>query len=169
MKRLHSLSAIALTGLVGFSSVCAPLAAHASEEGKKNTAIALGAAAVGLLLTQKNKLPGLVAAGGAAYAYSEYEKDHRNRDRYGYDDRYRSDDRYGRDDYRSRDDRSRADDRSRTERESHGRIERDNDRTRADSNYRYRENTGSQDTRYRDRADSDRGTGRRPGLSFSGK
>ncbi len=87
MKRTHSIAAIALTGLVGVSALSAPIAASASENGKKNTAIALGAAALGLLLTQHNKLPGIVAAGGAAYAYSQYNKDVQNRhrdERYGY-------------------------------------------------------------------------------------
>jgi len=87
MNRLHNITAIALTGIVGFSAVSAPIVAAASETGKKNTTIALGAAALGLLLTQHNKLPGILAAGGAAYAYSQYNKDVRNRhrnDRYGY-------------------------------------------------------------------------------------
>lgn len=91
MKRLHSLSAVALTGIVGFSALIAPMAASASEQGKKNTALGLGALAAGLLLTQKNKLTGVLAAGGAAYAYSQYDKDVKNRHRreqYGYyDDR----------------------------------------------------------------------------------
>jgi hypothetical protein len=75
MKRIHSIAAIALTGLIGLSTISAPIAANASEEGERNTAYALGAAAVGLLLTQHNKLPGIVAAGGAAYAYNRYNND----------------------------------------------------------------------------------------------
>lgn len=104
MKRLHSLTAIVLTGLAGLSILSAPLAASASEEGKRNTALGLGAAALGLLLTQQNKLPGLIAAGGAAYAYSQYHNDvqarHR-RERYGYyDNRQNNDYRYGQNHYR---------------------------------------------------------------------
>ena len=75
MKRLHSLTAVALTGMVGFTSICAPLAARASEEGKRNTAIGLGIAATALLLTQRNKVPGLVVAGGAAIALSQADRD----------------------------------------------------------------------------------------------
>ena len=75
MKRLHSLTAIALTGMVGFTSICAPLAARASEEGKRNTAIGLGIAATALLLTQRNNVPGLVVAGGAAIALSQADRD----------------------------------------------------------------------------------------------
>ena len=106
MKRLHSLTAIAFTALVGFTSLCAPMAAVASEQGKKNTALGLGAAALGLLLTQKNKLTGLVAAGGAAYAYSQYDKDVKNRhqrERDGYYDRGSNNDyRTNRDTYNNR-------------------------------------------------------------------
>lgn len=83
MKRVNSIAAIALTGLVGFSTLSAPIAASASEEGQRNTAIGLGALAAGLLLTQHNKLPGLLAAGGAAYAFSQIHNDG--------DGRYRSD------------------------------------------------------------------------------
>lgn len=49
-----SITALALTGAVGFSGIVAPVAAGASEEGKRNTAIALGALAVGVLLSQQN-------------------------------------------------------------------------------------------------------------------
>ena len=94
MNRTHSITAIALTGLIGFSAISAPIAASASEEGKRNTTYALGAAALGLLLTQKNKLPGLLVAGGAAYAYSRYNNDvqarHRDeQDGYYYDNNNR--------------------------------------------------------------------------------
>lgn len=104
MNRLHNFTAIALTGLVSLSALSAPIAASASEEGKRNTALGLGAAALGLLLTQHNKLSGLIAAGGAAYAYSQYNNDigarHR-RARYGYYDRPQNNDyRNGQNHYR---------------------------------------------------------------------
>jgi uncharacterized membrane protein YebE (DUF533 family) len=89
MTRRYNLTALALTALVGFSAVSAPLAASASEAGKRNTTYALGAAAAALLLTQKNKLPGLLAAGGAVYAYTQYNKDvqaRHEREQYGYYD-----------------------------------------------------------------------------------
>jgi hypothetical protein len=75
MLRASRYTAAALAGLIGFGSVVAPVAAQASEEGKRNTTYALGAAAAALLLTQKNKLPGALAAGGAIYAYSQYQND----------------------------------------------------------------------------------------------
>lgn len=85
------LKALALTAVLGFNIVVVPVAANASEEGKRNTTIALGAAAAGLLFTQKNKLPGAIAAAGAAYAYKEYDDEikrrHRREREYGYDRR----------------------------------------------------------------------------------
>ncbi len=75
MVRVPRFTGIALAALVTFSSVVAPIAAQASEEGKRNTTYALGAAAAALLITQKNKLPGLVAAGGTVYAYSQLQRD----------------------------------------------------------------------------------------------
>lgn len=105
MKRSNRIAALALAAALGIGTLFAPAAARASEEGKRNTAIALGAAAAGLLLTQKNKLPGLVAAGAAAYAYKKYDDSVRARHRwegdYGYNDnRYnRNYDRYRGDNY----------------------------------------------------------------------
>lgn len=73
----------------------APLAGLANEKGKRNTAIGLGGASVLMLLTQHNKLPGIVVGGGAVYAYSQYEREHqRNKRRAAYRRGY-SDGRYG--------------------------------------------------------------------------
>lgn len=71
-----------------------PMAAQASEEGKRNTALGLGAAALTLLLTQNNKAPGLIAAAGAAVAASQLGHGDRSRHDYdaGWNSRY---DRYG--------------------------------------------------------------------------
>ncbi len=83
----------------GVSLFTAPIAARASEEGRKNTAIAAGAAAAYLLLTQKNKLPGIIAGAGAAYAYKKYDdsvNDRHRRERYGYYDDRSYDGRYDR-------------------------------------------------------------------------
>jgi hypothetical protein len=96
---------LAMTTLVlvfGTGLLLAPLGARASEEGRRNTALALGTAAGVLLVTQKNKTPGILAALGAAYAYKTYDdaiRERHKRERYGYyDDRYdRYDYRYGRD------------------------------------------------------------------------
>jgi len=66
------------------SSFAFPGAASASANGRKNTALALGAIAVQQLLTGKTT-NGLIAGAGAAYAYKRYEdarKDERRYDRY---------------------------------------------------------------------------------------
>ncbi len=55
------------------TTLIAPITARASEEGRRNTTLGLGAASAALLLTQKNKLPGILAGVGAVYAYSRYE------------------------------------------------------------------------------------------------
>jgi hypothetical protein len=75
MQRAHRFTGFALAGLIAIGSVVSPMAAQASEEGKRNTTYGLGAAAAALLLTQKNKLPGLLAAGGAVYSYSQLNND----------------------------------------------------------------------------------------------
>jgi hypothetical protein len=82
MKRVHSIGVIALTAVVGLSAISAPITASASEQGDRNTALGLGVLAAGLLLSQHNKLPGLLAAGGAAYAYSRYNSDVQSRHRW---------------------------------------------------------------------------------------
>lgn len=113
------LTASAIAFVAGATVLAAPVRARASEEGRRNTTLALGAAAAALLLTQNNKLPGIVAGAGAAYAYSRYNdsvKDRRDREDYYYG-RYSRDrygDRYDRDDYRydNRYDRNRRDDRN---------------------------------------------------------
>ncbi len=75
MRRYNRL--IAPLGLLTFLSttLVTPITAYASEQGHKNTAIGLGAASALLLLTQRNKLPGILAGAGAAYAYSQSERD----------------------------------------------------------------------------------------------
>ncbi len=75
MQRNHRILAALLVPAFFVTTLAAPLSARASEEGKRNTAIGLGAGAAALLLGSKNKLPGLLAAGGAVYAYSQYERD----------------------------------------------------------------------------------------------
>lgn len=96
LKQRLMTAAVTLSVSAGMFAI--PMTARASEEGRKNTALALGAAAVGLLLTQKNKVPGIVAGVGAAYAYKRYNdavKDRHDWERYGYYDGYRyGDNRY---------------------------------------------------------------------------
>ncbi|MCC6485089.1 MAG: hypothetical protein IT209_09620 [Armatimonadetes bacterium] len=105
-RRTLSFSLIAVFGL----ALAAPMAAVASESGRRNTALALGAAAL-VLATKKNKTPALAAAVGAAVAYKQYsnEKNERQdrekwrRDRYGSYYDYGNNDRRDRNDYRSND------------------------------------------------------------------
>lgn len=75
MLRTNRFVASALAVAFMGATLAAPLAARASEEGKRNTTIGLAAASAALLLTQKNKLPGILAGAGAIYAYSQYEHD----------------------------------------------------------------------------------------------
>lgn len=95
----HRVIPTALTLVFGVGLLLTPLGARASEEGRRNMALALGAAAGVLLATQKNKTPGIIAALGAAYAYKTYDdaiRERHKRERYGYYDDYR----YDRYDYR---------------------------------------------------------------------
>ncbi len=144
MKYTSRYMSLALAAIVGFGPLCLPVAAHASEEGKRNTAIGIGAAAVGLLLTQKNKLPGVVAAAGAAYAYSQYDKDvknRHNRDRYyGYDDSRSNSDRYSNDSRYNNNDRTTGDSRYNNDQYNNDRYSND---SRYNTNDRYRDNSGS--------------------------
>lgn len=81
MLRNTRLYSAVCAAVIAASALIVPIGARASEEGKKNTALGLGAAAAALLLTQKNKLPGLLAAGGTAYAYGQYQNDVNKRHR----------------------------------------------------------------------------------------
>ena len=93
MQRNTRFTAVALVAAFMGTTLMAPLAASASEEGKRNTTYALGAASLALLLTQKNKLPGILAGAGAVYAYSELQKDidkrHQQEREWDYRDDYR--------------------------------------------------------------------------------
>jgi hypothetical protein len=78
MNRTSRLTAVAaLTAFIG-SGIVAPMTAHASEEGKRNTAYGLGAAAL-LLSGQKNKLPAILAGAGAAYSAYDMHRDIKKR------------------------------------------------------------------------------------------
>lgn len=58
-----------------------PLNAQASEEGRRNTTIGLGAL-TGYLFTRKgNKVPAFVSLGATAYAYKRYDDSIRSRHR----------------------------------------------------------------------------------------
>ncbi len=99
MIKLTRWSSVLIAFTVAGATLIAPASARASEEGRRNTALGLGAVAAYLLLTKKDKVPGLVAAGAAAWAYKSYDdafRARKDRERY-YGYRYDGD-RY----YRSR-------------------------------------------------------------------
>lgn len=68
---------IAIVLLVAFLAtiLVAPLSAMANVKGKRNTTIGLGAASAILLITQRNKLPGVLVGAGAVYSYTQYERE----------------------------------------------------------------------------------------------
>jgi hypothetical protein len=99
MQKTHTITAGALALVLVAGLLAAPLSAQASEEGHRNTTYALGALSAFLLATQKNKLPGLLAAGGAAYAYTQWDrsiKERHEREAYYRDGYYRNGDYYPR-------------------------------------------------------------------------
>jgi hypothetical protein len=85
---------LALSSMVGV--LMFPSKALASEEGRRNTTYALGAAAATLLLTQHNKTAGILTGLAAAYAYKRWNDSITARHRReGYwDHRYRYQQRY---------------------------------------------------------------------------
>jgi hypothetical protein len=154
------MTAGALTIIMGLGLFAFPAAARASEEGRRNTALALGAAAAGLLLTQKNKVPGLIAGAGAAYAYSRYQdkvNDRHKRERY-----YGRYDRY--DDYRYSDYGSSYDryDRNYDRYGSYDRYDRSYDRNdRYDRNYSRYDSERRYNRQYDDNSDCNNRSRRR--------
>ena len=70
-------SVMVVGALVAFlgSAIVAPMTARASEEGKRNTTLGLGAGAAALLLTQKNKIPGALVGAGAIYSGVSLQND----------------------------------------------------------------------------------------------
>jgi hypothetical protein len=91
MSIRHRFVACGLAAVMGIGIVAVPTTARASEEGHKNTAMALGAAAAALLLTQKNKTAGIIAGAGAIIAAKNREdaiaaRHRRERDYWNYRD-----------------------------------------------------------------------------------
>lgn len=101
MERKHKSSILGAGGalLMLGASLLAPLAAHAGADGRKNTAIALGAAAAYELLLKHQVVPGVVLGAGAAYAGKRYEdarrQESQNKDRYYYRNGYNNNNRNG--------------------------------------------------------------------------
>lgn len=55
MTRIQNgITGVVVTTVLGLSTIVTPVAANASEEGRRNTALALGAAAIALLVTQQH-------------------------------------------------------------------------------------------------------------------
>lgn len=80
MTKQIRMTAIALLGAIGIT-FAAPTAAHASKQGKRNTALALGAVAAYGLIKKKPLIAGLAGA-GAVYSWIQSNKDDDNdRDR----------------------------------------------------------------------------------------
>src|SRR5436309_3402559 len=78
MRKIWMASALALSLSAG---VLGALPAQASSNGRKNTTIALGAAAAYELL-RGNTTAGVVLGAGTAYGYTRYEDAKRYEDRY---------------------------------------------------------------------------------------
>lgn len=144
-------TAFALAATLSVSALIAPIASQASEEGKRNTALGLGAAAAALLLTQRNKTAGVIAAVGAGIAYKSYDDsirsrhrreredwDYRGDRRYNSERDYRGDRRYNDDWNRRERDRREQERIERERRERRERYERDHDRRDRDED-RYRD------------------------------
>ncbi len=88
-----SVTAIGMLAAFMATTLAAPLTARASEEGKRNTTLGLGAGAAALLLTQKNKLPGALVGAGAVYSAvslnNDINKRHQRARAYANNERYR--------------------------------------------------------------------------------
>jgi hypothetical protein len=84
-----------MTGLSVLVGIVSPTAATASEEGRRNTALALGAVTGYLFTRGGNKVPAFAGLAATAYAYKKYDDSVRARhERERYYGRY--DDYYGR-------------------------------------------------------------------------
>ena len=70
-----------MTAVTLAGALAAPVGASASEDGKKNTALGLGALSAYLFTRKGNKVPAFVAAAGAAYAYKKYDDSIKDRHR----------------------------------------------------------------------------------------
>ena len=79
MKLQLRVTAIVLTLALSAGIAVPVVSAQASESGQRNTTIGLGALSAVLLATQKNKLPGILAAAGTAYSYTRLDHSIRQR------------------------------------------------------------------------------------------
>ena len=94
MSTIKSFAAVGTLAAFMATTLAAPLTARASEEGKRNTTLGLGAGAAALLLTQKNKLPGALVGAGAVYSAislnNDINKRHHRADQQAYRNGYRN-------------------------------------------------------------------------------
>ena len=150
MKYTNRFAALTLAVTMGTGFVALPMGARASEEGRRNTALGLGVAAAALLLTQKNKTPGIIVGAGALVAATQIGSDHDHYRRdgdYGYDRRYYDQRRYN-DGYSNNDNRRYHDD----DRNNHDRYNHDGDRYNdGQSGYR----VGDNSARYHEQRNED--------------
>ena len=91
MQKKTRFFAGALAGLFFVGTLAAPIAARASEEGRRNTALGLGAVTAYLFTRGGTKVPAFVGLGATAYAYKRYQdkiNERKKRERYSTARRY---------------------------------------------------------------------------------
>jgi len=71
--------ASALAALVVAGTLAAPIAANASEEGRRNTALGLGAVTAYLFTRGGSKVPAFIGLGATAYAAKRYQDSYNER------------------------------------------------------------------------------------------
>jgi hypothetical protein len=76
-RGLPAILAVTIAGGV----VMTPVVAKASEEGRKNTTLALGAATAYLFTKKGDKTPAFIGAAATAYAYKKYDDSIKDRHR----------------------------------------------------------------------------------------
>lgn len=77
----HGLMGAALAALTLGGVMATPIAARASEEGRRNTTLGLGALTGYLFTRGGSKVPAFIGAAGTAYAYKRYDDSIRDRHR----------------------------------------------------------------------------------------
>jgi hypothetical protein len=91
MQRRTRFAAVGIAALFFTGTLATPLAAKASEEGRRNTALGLGAVTAYLFTRGGSKVPAFVGLGATAYAYKRYQdrfNDRKKRERYAIARRY---------------------------------------------------------------------------------
>ena len=91
MHKKTKFVAAAVAALFFAGTIATPIAAKASEEGRRNTALGLGAVTAYLFTRGGSKVPAFVGLGATAYAYKKYQdkfNDRKKRERYSIARRY---------------------------------------------------------------------------------